>query len=439
MPDLSGTEKVDRLPIFVTTMGETKLLDIPKIPAGTGQAEAQAVFNAIKRWELDTLVRGMCFDTTSSNTGRLSGACVLLEQLLGRPLLHFGCRHHILELVLAAAFGVCMGPSKAPEVIIFKRFQGQWSSIDQETYENAFSDDVASAELSDIKDDVIAFCEQQLQDHQPRNDYRELLKLMLIFLGRTPPNWKNFQAPGAMHQARWMAKAIYSIKVWLFRSQFKLTSRESSGLLRMNIFLAKVYIKFWFLAPLASKAARNDLQLLQQLDAYPDRNIGAATARKIAGHLWYLSEELILFSLFDPDVDVATKRNIVKNSVEKEGQEVPLKRVQVDLTTVQEKTLADFVSSNSRNLFATLGMPDGFLAEDPELWSSRDDFKAAEAIVKSQAVTNDHAEQGVALIQEAVKSGRFKNEEQLQYALQVIEQNRANFPDAKKSTLMKNK
>ena len=380
----------------------------------------------------------MCFDTTSSNAGRLSGACVLLEQLLGRPLLHFGCRHHIMELVLAAAFCVCMGPSKAPEILVFKRFQAQWSSFDQESYEDAFSDDVASAELSEVKHVIIVFCEQQLQDHQPRDDYRELLKLMLIFLGRKPTDWKNFRAPGSMHQARWMAKAIYSIKVWLFRSQFKLTLQESRGLLRVNIFLAKVYITFWFLAPLAYKAARNDLQLIQQLQAYPDQDIGAATSRKLAGHLWYLSEDLILFSLFDPEVDFTTKREIVKRSLEQEGEEVPLKRVVVDLATVQQKTLPDFVSKRSRNLFSILGMPDGFLAEDPESWNRRDDFKVAEAIMKSQAVTNDHAERGVALIQDATKSGRFKSEEQLQYALQVIEQNWANFPNVKKSTLLHN-
>ena len=45
------------------------------------------------------------FDTTSSNTGLLSGACVILDQLLGRPLLNLGCRHHVLELVLAG--GCC--------------------------------------------------------------------------------------------------------------------------------------------------------------------------------------------------------------------------------------------------------------------------------------------------------------------------------------------
>jgi len=45
------------------------------------------------------------FDTTSSNTGLLSGACVILDQLIGRPLLNLGCRHHVLELVLAG--GCC--------------------------------------------------------------------------------------------------------------------------------------------------------------------------------------------------------------------------------------------------------------------------------------------------------------------------------------------
>ena len=73
MPDLTGQDKVDRLPTLVSTMGEKKLLGIPKIPAGTGQIKAQAVQTAICEWKLENLVRGMCFDTTSSNTVRLSG------------------------------------------------------------------------------------------------------------------------------------------------------------------------------------------------------------------------------------------------------------------------------------------------------------------------------------------------------------------------------
>jgi hypothetical protein len=44
MCDLTGNEKVDRLPILVPTMGDQKLLDIPKLATGTGQVMAQAVY-----------------------------------------------------------------------------------------------------------------------------------------------------------------------------------------------------------------------------------------------------------------------------------------------------------------------------------------------------------------------------------------------------------
>jgi hypothetical protein len=48
MPDVTGNEKVDRLPILVSTMGEKKLLEIPKIPNRTGQVMAETVNNAIR-------------------------------------------------------------------------------------------------------------------------------------------------------------------------------------------------------------------------------------------------------------------------------------------------------------------------------------------------------------------------------------------------------
>jgi len=43
---------------------------------------------------------------------------------------------------------------------------------------------------------------------------------------------------------------------------------------------------------------------------FPYRDISKATSGKLAGQLWYLSEDLILFTLFDSDVDVTTKCDI---------------------------------------------------------------------------------------------------------------------------------
>ena len=38
-----------------------------------------------------------------------------------------------------------------------------------------------------------------------------------------------FRAPGAVHQARWMAKAIYCLKIYMFQEQFPLTAAEKKG------------------------------------------------------------------------------------------------------------------------------------------------------------------------------------------------------------------
>ena len=69
------------------------------------------------------------------------------------------------------------------------------------------------------------------------------------------------------------------------------------------------------------------------------------------------------------------------------GQEadIPLKRIHLDLATVKQNALVDFVTKGNRNLFVMLDMPDGFLLEDLEIWNSGKDYKAAETIAKTQA------------------------------------------------------
>ena len=49
-PDLTGKKSVDRLPILVSFGEDTQLLSVPKIVAGTGEAQANAVYQALKDW-----------------------------------------------------------------------------------------------------------------------------------------------------------------------------------------------------------------------------------------------------------------------------------------------------------------------------------------------------------------------------------------------------
>ena len=111
---MSNSKIVDRLPILVSAHGEMQLLSVPKLPSGTGEAQAHAIFQALKEWNVQDNVEAMCFDTTSSNTGRINRACVILEQLLGRDLLYLACRHLILELMAGAAFKAVISSSSAP-------------------------------------------------------------------------------------------------------------------------------------------------------------------------------------------------------------------------------------------------------------------------------------------------------------------------------------
>jgi len=50
IPDLHviGKQKVDRLPVLVSGKGISQLLTVAKLPSGTGEAQATAVFGAIQ-------------------------------------------------------------------------------------------------------------------------------------------------------------------------------------------------------------------------------------------------------------------------------------------------------------------------------------------------------------------------------------------------------
>jgi len=123
----------------VSGKGVSQLITVAKLPSGTGEAQATAVYTSLTQWGIGDQVVAMCFDTTGSNTGKNIGACILLEQKLGKSLLLFACRHHIMEVIIGKVFQCCMGSSSSPEVLLFKRFQTQWQFIDRTRYETGIT------------------------------------------------------------------------------------------------------------------------------------------------------------------------------------------------------------------------------------------------------------------------------------------------------------
>jgi len=94
-------------------------------------------------------------------------------------------------------------------------------------------------------------------------------------VGLTVPT--TFRKPGATHRARWMAKAIYTMKIELLlddnESVIQLTARELQAIKRFNRFVVKVYLQSWFTARKVVDAAVNDIQLIQRLKDYDDSAI----------------------------------------------------------------------------------------------------------------------------------------------------------------------
>ena len=89
------------------------------------------------------------------------------------------------------------------------------------------------------------------------------------------------------------------MKIWIFRAQFKLTTRETNGAQEICLFGIRVYLEAWFTATCPCSAPFQDLRFLKAIQQYPNQNISNIAMKKILGHLWYLSEELAALAFLD--------------------------------------------------------------------------------------------------------------------------------------------
>ena len=150
-----------------------------------------------------------------------------------------------------------------------------------------------------------------------RKDYKELLKLCIIYLGGSRSSLK-FSKPGAINHSRWMGKLIATFKiVILLRKIQSLPPKESfliegqlqklERFLKFDLF---IYIPWWFTAPLPQNAPQNDITLILKSRTFPDHKCGNAVIKAASRHLWYLTEELVPLSLFSSNVDDSTKSKL---------------------------------------------------------------------------------------------------------------------------------
>ncbi|ESN94171.1 hypothetical protein HELRODRAFT_163957 [Helobdella robusta] len=296
--DLTGNQKVDRLPIVVEGAEVEKLLPVPKLESGTGERQATAVHECLLEWNLEESVKALVQGAVTGN---------------------------------------------------------YWS--------------------------FHLFCWER---HRPPRGVRVL-------------------QPGALYRARWMAKLIYAFKLYMYRHQFRLTRVEEKEFCRFIVFGICVYLRSWFTTPDLLSAARHDLQLVKRIQQFRDVD----RERELAGAGFFddqiFHEEKVLMA------DALSVESKTTNDF--------TKRVQMNINDISdEMSVKDFVSSNTMQFFAILGLPHSFLNKRPSEWREDEQYKKAFEVVSGIKPVNNFDERGVALMQDFNRA-IVSSEEQKQYLL----------------------
>lgn len=413
LSDSKSDVKKDRVPILATAGDLVQILNVPQLDHSTGVLQADEIFSALKSWNLETTVEAVCCDTTNSNLGSKAGAAVILERKLKKDLLYMPCRHHILELLLKAIFTAKVSSSTEPEVPEFKKFKKEWNSLDTSEPKSGI-EDLHPSLVPEI-DQKMKFIESYLLEKHPRDDYKELLELALLFLGKKNKNF-TFKKPGPCHHARWMGKAIYVLKMYLNRNSYNLEDKVSS-FFDLCQFIVFIYIEAWFTSTLPIKAPNNDLQLIKKLEKYQniDNVISNLTLNKIKLHLWYLSPECSALSFFDNNISVEVKKKMVKalendNFFRGSTKKFPKEKLNV----LFSEEMDYFISNESLDFFERFKIKKEFLELNPSCWDDDEDYIKSKNILSSLRVVNDVSERAVKLATD-YNNKLTTDEEQRQY------------------------
>ncbi|KAK0045406.1 hypothetical protein Bpfe_025132 [Biomphalaria pfeifferi] len=223
--------------------------------------------------------------------------------------------------------------------------------MNQDAYSTASDELFQDPILKNMRQEMLVYLPGALEKKHPRDDYQEFLRLSFWFLGGHKDKEK-FRAPGPTHHARWMAKAIYALKIFLFKTQFKLTVRESQNITHLALFVSLVYVKQWNEAPLAIRAPLNDIEFLSNLKTYPNKTVASKAHEAFSRHLWFLSEHLVGIALLDDRVSASIKEKMVQNLLRPALADIP-RRVKLTSESEQLK-LEDLVTERTTSFFDVL-------------------------------------------------------------------------------------
>ncbi|XP_017475163.1 PREDICTED: uncharacterized protein LOC108365609 [Rhagoletis zephyria] len=250
-----------------------------------------------------------------------------------------------------------------------------------------------------------------------------------------------FYKPGAFHHVRWMSKAIYSLKIYIFRDIFEVDRALQQSLLDICLFIVFVYVPFRFTAPLAASAPYQDLNFVKTVHQYKtiDKKLSEAVLHKFKNHLWYLNAEAAALAFFDPNIPIFMKHKMIEALKCHEDMDFDYPKRYVvnsdsEIINLQKRDIYFFINSNSSKYFDPFNINKKFLECDVEKWSTNDDYLEGLDIVNNLQVINDVAERAVQLTQDYINILTTK-EDQKHYLIQVVREYKDTYHNATKSCL----
>ena len=436
---------------------EGKLLSVSKMKdeegnnTSTGLAQFEVVKEQVLLWDVKDQIRSLTFDTTASNTGAHVGTCKRVEEWLGHPVMWFGCRHHVPELMAKAVWYTLFDEDLGPTNKFFDFVKNSWDEIDTSLPVTVLDGDLFN------KQEALEFYREILSRRNKRNeltvrdDYRELVELGMLLLGEDPPGGMSWKKPGATHKARFCNFGIYICKALAFSDQLDIDNDNITKLTRVVTFLNTLYIPYFVSGSIGSDAPVNDLELFKKLVHFSsiDSELGDKAKAVLLRHTWYLQEETVPMALFSDKLPEDDKSRLacrilthlpgkpVNWNTEEIGQDevrYELGKPVLDLYLTKNTTLPDLTGIHSFMLFDLLGLSWEWLEDKPDMWEKSDSFQQMRDYVRTVKVTNDVAERGVKLMADYA-SILTADDDMRPLILQGVERNRRMFPNFKKSVL----
>ena len=240
-----------------------------------------------------------------------------------------------------------------------------------------------------------------------RQDYRELAEISLMMIGGELPGGRvmKWRPPGAAHKARFMAFALCSLKILAFShlqevrnkcfskkvdKQLVFEEETLENLWRWGQYAVKFYVPQFLLASLGRDAPSNDLNLFKSLLQYRevDQEVADTALETLERHKWYLTEYVVLFSLFSDITSEEEKAKIVDRLNTLPRDSVPSLGHPTFPVVTEDTELWALITPKSRQFFDIVKSDPVWLTQPVSEWDSDPDYKEIKDFVSTVKVVS---------------------------------------------------